>query len=235
MKTIHKFLILSSLLCNGVWAGPGTHGPSDWAALRGKCLRVGAVGERVDQILGICRQRGLSVEDSDRLMAPVYAAKKETLPVGCVYAKIEEGLVKRAAVSNIISTAEARLGYMREAKKLVSSMLSGIAAGHGDGLTRLIENTGMALESGLEPAIIKTVFRRNGRRRLGRLAHAMEAAETLHLEGFEDSQIQRVLIDFLDRNLSRHEMFRAVEVLKNGLAAGKDFDSIYTGLWVEKK
>ncbi len=229
-----NILLLGAVITGSALAAPGGHGPRNWSELKGKNACLGVTTEQVDQTMDVCRLRGLSVADADRLLAPVYAAKAENLPVGCIYEKIDEGLAKQVGITNILMAAEARLACMRQAKVMVS-MIPEVGEGHGAGPAMLLENTGMALESGLDPEVVTNVFQHNGHRKLGRLAHAMEVAETLHLEGFEDEDIRRVLIDFLDRNLNRHEMFRAVGVLKRGLAKGLDFETVYATLWISSR
>ncbi len=220
------------LLTCSVRAECDSCGSESWETLKGKNASSGATKEMVDHTLDICRKRGLSPTDADKLLQSVYAAKAESLPFGCICEKIDEGLSKQVPATNILVAAEARLSCMRQAKEIISQVVRGNFEDHGKGLSRLVENTGMALESGLDPAVVSAVVAHNGQKQLGRLAHVMEAAERLHLENFEDQDIQRVLFDFIDRNLNRHEIFRAVAVLEDGVARGKDFDEVYAALWV---
>ncbi len=234
MKTTHRLLLAGILLTCSAWAESDPGGVACWEALRGKNAASGATKDMVDHTLAICRKRGLTPADADKLFQPVYAARAESLPVCCIYQKIDEGLSKHASVTNILQAVETRLNHLRQAKQMVAGLL-GVTGHHGKGVTMLVENTGMALESGLDAEVVSAAFSHNGYRKLGRLAHVMEAAERLHLGGFEDRDIQRVLFDFIDRNLSRHEIFRAVEVLEDGVARGKDFNEVYDVLWVSSR
>jgi len=233
MKTTLRILLAGMLLGAPAWAGPAEVNDSPgWNELRGRCAGMGSAEDQSIQILDLCQKRGLTASEAKQLLEPVYAAASESLPTCSLMAKIREGLSKQASVGDIVLATEARLNCMRQAGKILSEAADRSADAHRKGPDMLIENTGMALESGLDPAVVTAVIRYNGRRQLGRLAHVMEAAETLHLEGFEDQQIQRVLIDFLDRSLNRQEMNRAVGVLKDGLDKGAEFETVYTTLWV---
>ncbi len=214
------------------WAEPDTCDLSNWANFRGECVRRGANREQVGRIVKACQLRGLGTADAEQLLGPVYEAQRENLPVGCIYEKIDEGMAKGVGVFRVSVAAGERLEHMRLARTIVVEELGKRSRGEGFGPAMLVENTGMALESGLAPATVRAVFRSNDRPQIGRLGHVMEAGETLYLAGFEDRQVERVMIDFLARNLNRHEMFRAVEVLKGGAAQGRDFETIYASLWV---
>lgn len=232
MKIMFRALLLYSLIGLSAWAAPGGQADQRWSELRGRCAGLSAHEDAATQIVDLCIERGMTVTDADALLAPVHIAESEALPVCCIIEKIDEGLSKQASVSNIIQAVETRLACMRQAKEIISSVVEGAMEKHNMGPARLLENTGMAIESGLDPDVLRAVITHNGHRKLGRLAHVIDAAEALHLEGVEDQHIQLVMIDFVDRNLSRHEMYRVVDILATGLESGRDFEAIYSTLWV---
>lgn len=260
MTTMHKMAAIGVMVCGGALAQQGGPWTNGWRGIRCKNVEIGLSTQQVDHTLKACRQRGLSAEDTDKLLAPVYAAHKEGLPAGNICIKIEEGLAKQVPTDRIEAAAQARLNYLREAGKLVASMRlngsgrHGMGRGGGRGASRgmggggpggkrggmtgpphLVENIGMALESGVPLAVFQEVFKHAGNSRMGRIMPVVEAAETLQLAGLKPEQIQRVLIDFLDRNLNRRGIQRGVDVLLKGMDSGKDFETVYATLWVDKK
>jgi len=183
-------------------------------------------------MLAACRQRGLSSDESAGLFEPVYAAMEEVLPVECLYERIDEGLAKKADLERIDAAVRHRLECLRQARRLLSEVQTGRPGGGPlMGPPHLLPNLGMALESGVSPELLKSVFLRPGRLRYGRLAHVVEAAEALHLAGLEDDQVRRIMGDFLDRDMNRSEMIRVVGLLQQGLAQGRAFDPLYASIW----
>lgn len=236
MTTMHKALAACLLLylC-GLTDAHGARGPKDWEELHSKNLKSGCSAELVEQTLGACRNYGMSVEQADQLFEVVHVAQAEHLPVECICERIEEGLAKKVDFERLLEASSARLAYLREARALVAPILPEPAEGHGDGPKKLIVNLSMALESGLPEDMLKAVLLRNGHKRLGRMAHTVEVGESLYLAGLEIAQVQRMMTDCIDRGLSRHEMIRATELLKEGLAGGRDFESVYGSLWVSSR
>jgi hypothetical protein len=233
MKTMYNVLMVGLLLmCGRVLAGPDASDSAAWKALREKNSRPDVSATRVDQTLDSCRRRGLSAKDADELLAAVYTARAEHLPVGCIYDRIEEGLAKQVEVARVASAAKIRLECLRKAGVITASIYGDSPGGQGGGPAHLLEHVAMALESGLPDDVLTEMFRHNGRRRIGRLTHVVEAGETLQLAGLAPDQIKQVMIDFLDRNLNRSEVMRAVGVLTDGLSAGKSFENVYANLWV---
>jgi hypothetical protein len=109
--------------------------------------------------------------------------------------------------------------------------------GHGQGEThggdrRLVARTAMALESGLPEEVLQEVFGRHGGWRYGRMIHVMEAGETLQLAGLDPQDTKRIMMDCIDRDLNRMEIQRAVGCIVGEYRNGRDFESIYAGLWV---
>ncbi len=228
---MHSVLSVGMLLiCGSVLAESDFS--MNWKELRAKNLELGVPAAQVDQTLETCRKRGLSARDADVLLCSAYIARAESLPFGCIYTRIEEGLAKQVEVSRVTSAAELRLNCLRQARELTTHLYGESTDGRGGGPAHLLEHAAMALESGLPSDVLQEVFLRNGRRRIGRLAHVVEAAETLQLAGLAPDQIQRVMIDFLDRDLTRNEVMRAIRVLRDGLAAGGSFENVYAALWV---
>lgn len=236
MTTMYKGIAVCLLLCiYGQAEEQNSPGPQNWQALRGKGLEAGGPCDLIDQTLNACRKYGLSVEQADQLLDTIYTAQTEHLPGESICTRIEEGLAKNVAIEQVLEASLVRLEHLREAQALVSSIVEGSAVEHGDGPKKLVVNVSMALESGLSADMLKAALVRNGHKRLGRMAHAVEVGESLYLAGLEPAQVQRIMTDFLDRNVSRHEMIRAAEVLREGIANGQDFESVYDSLWVSAR
>lgn len=227
--TMYRMIIVGLLFCGAAGAMQEDAAPCTWKTLEGQKHRLGLSGERLGTILEQCRRSGLSAKDADALLAPVYAAQNEALPAEAVFIKVEEGLAKKVAVDRVTTAAEVRLGYLRRASQLVA--VQSRAEGHGGG-QRLVVRTAMALESGLPEEVLQEVFKQYGRRRYGRLGHVLEAAETLQLAGLDVRDTKQIMTDFLDRDLNRMEILRAVDYVIAERRKGRDFKAIHADLWI---
>lgn len=216
------------LLCGLASASHNASPSPNWKALREKNLGLGFSPERVDQTLGVCRKNGLTVSEADALLCPVYSAHDESLPTECVLIKIEEGLAKRVEAGRVAGAAEARLECLRKARQLID----GQHPRRGEGPPRLLVHTCMALESGLPEEVLKEVFSHSGGRRPGRLVHVLEAGETLQLAGLDAQDTKHIMNDFIDRDLNRMEILRAVDYVLAERRKGRDFKDIHADLWV---
>lgn len=263
MKTTRNRILIGLLIGLSASAQPeDIHGPG-WMGVRCKGVEVGLSEQQVDHTLRACRLRGMSAEETDALLQAVYAAHKEGLPANNICIKIEEGLAKRVATEQIAAAANTRLHCLREARRLVASLRPGMGRGpggmgggmrhgmgsgnpdgpgpgqgrmaDGSGPPHLIENLGVALESGVPADLFREVFSHAGHARMGRIMPVVDAAETLHLAGLKPEQIQRLLVDVVDRDLNRHAIQNLVEVVQRELADGNTFDTVYRALWTEKK
>ena len=231
MKTKYK-LVLAGLLVSSVALAGHTNNPSrNWEELREKNLSCGLAAKRIDQALTACRKSGLTVEQTDALLCPVYSAQTEALPGSCVFLKIEEGLAKQVPADQVRSAAVTRLECLRRADQLVMAVRQGRGGQHN----HLVMHTCMALESGLPETVLQNVFSRPGGFRYGRLIHVIEAGEALQLAGLAPKDTQHIMNDCLDRDLNGSEVMRVVELFQQGLQAGKDFDTLHNALWVAPK
>ncbi|MEN8254690.1 MAG: hypothetical protein ABFR33_04390 [Verrucomicrobiota bacterium] len=228
-KTLYRILIASLLLCGVAGARQDCVPSCSWKTLDGQKQHLGLSEERVGAMLEQCRRSGLSAEEADALLAPVYAARDEALPVGTVFAKIEEGLAKKVAVDRVVAAAELRLDYLHRAARLVAVL--GRGEEHG-GDRRLVARTAMALESGLPEEVLQEIFSRHSGHRYGRLVHVLEAGETLQLAGLDSKHTQQVMMDCLDRDLNRMEIRRVVDYVLAEKQKGRDFQAIRDDLWV---
>lgn len=208
----------------GNGASKGRHGQSEESA---------CCAPAVSNAVASCLIRGLNEADTETLMNVVRKAEAEQLPVECLCAKIEEGLAKQVPVARIAAATEARLGYLRQAEELLGRLKS--EGARGDGPARLVENLGMALESGLPVEVFETVFNQQEKIRMGRIAPIVEAAEVLQLAGLSPEQIRKVLVDLSARNMNRHEVNRVVSELKQSIDKGLEFDAVYPLLWSSEK
>lgn len=233
--TMYRILIASLLLCFAVDAEPCGETSCNWKMLEGQKHKFGLSEDRVGAMLEQCRKSGLSADEADALLAPVYAAHEEGLPAEAVFCKIEEGLVKKVSVDRVLAAAELRLGYLRSASQMLSLQKKqgkGFSGGH-DGSQRLVARTAMALESGLPKEVLQNILVRKGGCRPGRMGHVLEAGETLQLAGLDPLDTQQIMLDCLDRNLNRMEVLRAVDYVLAEQKKGRDFKSIYPDLWVQ--
>jgi hypothetical protein len=230
--TLHRIIVASLLLCGAAGAGPDGANPCSWKTLEGQKRRMGLPEERVGTMLEQCRRNGLSAGEADTLLAPVCMARDEALSAEFVFTKIEEGLAKKVAVDRVAAAAELRLDYLRRATELVAAQGRGHGRGGGQ---RLVVNTATALESGLPEEVLKELFSRRGGLRPGRMAHVLEAGETLQLAGLEAGATQQIMNDCLDRELNREEILRVVDYVLSERHAGRDFKAIHGNLWIRSK
>lgn len=235
MKTMSKRVVTG--LLPALWmlasVAMGEEGEA-WQSLCRQAEQRGCRREQVEPILRNCSQRHFSTEQADRILNPVYTAMDEGLPVNCLYERIDEGLAKQVDVARIEAALNKRLDSLRTARSLLEELGDGRGgSGPTSGPPMLLENMALALESGLPAETIRSVFLGQKRLRYGRMAHVIEAGESLHLAGFQADQVQEVMDDFVTRNLNRHEMMRVVGLLREGLAQGRSFDVLYASIWIE--
>ena len=227
MKMV-RMVLVGMLLCSATCTSLAKVPSANWKDLREKTVAIGLTADRVDQMLNRCRQNGMSATDTETLLSSVYSAGAELLPADSVFLKIEEGLAKKVDVAQITAAAKSRLTCLRQAKQLLSSDKK-----HGGGYQHLMTRTCMALESGLPAAVLQTIFSSPGGFRYGRMIHVIDAGETLYLAGLLPSDIQLIMGECLDRNLSGTEILRATDIILRGHREGKSFESIHAALWVE--
>ena len=226
MRRTVEICMVGLLLCGTVLAADN----GEWKSLCDQNSRMGLDAERVSQMVGHCRKKGLSTRDTEMLLAPVLAASKESLPAECVFIKVEEGLAKQVDAARIVAAAEARLDCLRKARRLIASSPSGL--GGGQGPPHLITRTCLVLESGLPEEVLVEIFSRHGGFRYGRLVQVLEAGETLLLAGLGARSTQRIMEDCLDRELNRMEIMRAIDYVLVEHRNGQDFDAIRAKLWL---
>ncbi len=249
MKIMYKWM-LGLMMCGCAYAQTNENCRVDWEGVHCKSVDMGFSEEQVEHMLNTCRRRGLSAEETDKLLVSVYTAHEEGLPAGNVCIKVEEGLAKEVPPERIAQAAQIRLTYLREAADLVASIRSKGGAGKGpgngggkglggrnggghggEGPPNLVENICVALESGVPVEIFEHVFAQTDRARMGRVVPVAEAAEALQLVGLKPEQYQLVLIDFVKKDLNRRQILVAVAEIEKELAADKDFESVYQALW----
>ncbi len=214
------------LLCCAAAVGGGQG--RAWDAVREGGVGLGIETGRIDRLLDSCRQGGWTVEQAEGVLAPLRAAFGEQLPVEGVLLRIEEGLAKRVAWDEVRAAAQLRLEGLRKADALVMAVRTTRGSQHG----HLVMHTCLAMESGISAEAFARLFGRPGGFRYGRLIHAIEAGETLSLEGMSEAQVLQIMEDCLDRGLTGLEVERMVEAIREGMRAGKDFETIHAALWV---
>ena len=217
------------LLCGVAVANHENAPAENWQTFRNKNLAMGIEKDLVEGLIATCRKNDWSAKECDAMLCPVYAAFDEALPMGCVLIKVEEGIAKKADASTVAATAEKRLAYLRYAKRLVSETRCEM----GGDQQHLVMHVCMALESGLPESVLEHIFSRPGGYRYGRMNHVVEAGESLQLAGLAPHQIELLLNDFLERDLNRAEIFRAVDLTLSECQKGRPFDDVHRELWIQ--
>ena len=231
MMNRHKWIIAIALLCGSAFAGHSAKPATDWRDLRAKTQSADISEERAEDTLAQCRNNGMTLEETERLLSPVYSAHAEQLAASCIFLKIEEGLAKQIPIDLIRTAAEKRLNCMRRAHQLIHASQS--IPGGQRGQTHLLNHTCMAIESGLPEEVLKTLFTRPEGFRPGRIVHVIEAGESLQLAGLTSEQTQLLMNDCLKRDLNRMEIFHMLDHVIGEFGKGRDFHSIHQKLWVE--
>ena len=90
----------------------------------------------------------------------------------------------------------------------------------------------MAMESGLPPEVLQEMFSRPARFRYGRMIHIVDAGESLLLAGLAVRQVQQIMDECIDRDLTGTEVERVVNVFQDGVREGKDFETLHASLWI---
>lgn len=234
MTTQHRIGtgLVALLLGMTAQAEPTNMPCQDWTTLRGKNLQCGFPTEQIDRALGACKRRGLSAQETDALLDPVYAASKESLPSGCILLKIEEGLAKQVDAVRMTAAAQYRLECLRKARKIMDQQKRKPGQ-MGGGPPRLLTHTGLALESGLPDEVLRAVFKHNNGKWMGRLIYVIEAGETLQLAGLEPQNTQQILFDCIDRKLTPLEIQRATGFVIAEHEKKLPFPEIRRQLWGE--
>lgn len=234
----YRIVIATLLLCGMATAKQDCATLCNWKTLEGQRSCLGLSEDRVGAMLEQCRKSGLTAEEADALLGPVYAAQKEALPAEAVFVKIEEGLVKKVAMERVLVAAELRLDYLRSANELLTVPKKTPRRFNGashDGRKRLVLRAAMALESGLPKEVLQNVLTHADGFKPGRMSHVLEAGETLQLRGLDPAHTQQIMIDCLTRNLNRMEIFRLIDYILSEQKKGRDFKSIYPDLWVQSE
>jgi hypothetical protein len=217
------------LLCGAAAANHDVDPSKDWKVLREKTLKLGLDEGRVDQALSQCRKKGLTVQECDALLCPVYTAGNESLPTDCVFIKIEEGLAKHVDTASVGAAADGRLDSMRRADRMILAVRHRRGGEH----PHLVKHICLAIESGLPEDVLEEVFKRQGGFRYGRMIHVVESGETLQLAGLDPQDIKHIMNDCLDRDLNRSEILRVIDHILAEHRKGIDFQTIHSELWVQ--
>ena len=215
----------------GVHRGSGRGGGCSWGSLEKRQAEMGLSAERTEAMLTLCRESGFSAEEAAALMEPVLMANQEGLSSECVFVKVKEGLAKGADYKEIVAVAQRRLACLQQARNMLNENAMRGSAGRGS--LRLEEQVCFTLESGLPKKTIQAVLHQTDGRRYGRLLQVLEVGETMQLAGFAPDETQRIMEDCLSRQLRPDEMQRALSFLLQEHRKGRDFKSIYAGLWTE--
>ncbi len=199
--------------------------PADWSALLRDCTGSGLESAEVQETIRRCRSQGISLEEARMMLAHACATSRAGLPSSPVLNKIDEGIAKRVPPQTIVSAVERRVEYLGRARQMAES--SGAALGDDE----VIVASALAMESGLEEAVIEAVFAAGRDSRPAEIKTIVQAGETLRLEGFGAEDIGPILTDCLNRNLRRLEIRRLVRYALQQMARGMAPHAIRQSLW----
>jgi DNA-binding transcriptional MerR regulator len=199
--------------------------PVDWSALLRVCTESGLGSAEVQEIIRRCRSQDFSVEEARTMLAHACAGSRAGLPSTPILSKIEEGLAKRVPAQALASAAEQRVLFLGRARDIAES--SGVIVPDDE----VVVAAALAMESGLEEAVIEAVFAAGRGKRPAEIGATIQAGESLRLEGFGPEDIGPILTDCLNRNLRRLEIRRVVRYALQQRARGMTPRAIRQSLW----
>ncbi len=202
--------------------------PVRWNDLVAAGEAAGLPRARVTATVQRLADAGLTVPEGAEVMAPALEAARAGLPAGPVLAKVDEGVLKRVSPGAVAAAARNRLGALTSARDLLET--AGYTAGPGAGRGVLVA-VALALESGLPPSALAPVLAAGRGRPFGQVKAVVEAGETLHLAGLAPDTTRSLMLDFLERNLRRPEVFRAARWARERHGSGMRGDDLRRSVW----
>ena len=200
----------------------------EWAAVLQEAEASGVHIPRVEATVARMRASGLTPEQGQELLAPVFRAAREGLPPKVLFTKVDEGLIKGADPGAILRAVERRAAVLRRAADLLRSRQVPVPpAGSG----RLVGAVAMALESGVPEEAIGPVLDRGRDEPPGRVAAVIEAGEAMFLSGVDPETVRHIMEDCLARRLRRPEIIRVARFVREQRSRGMDGPAIRKLLW----
>lgn len=183
----------------GVATGTLAQAADPWEVLRQE--RAGT--PEANQVLRL-RQRDFSIDQVRQTLACLDEARQQRLPTAPLALRLEEGLAKNADPQPIVNALQLRLRTMVHARAMLDNSPY---ESHGEALVAVI---GRALESGLPAQDLAAALQRKNGQAIPRIQSIIEAGESLHLAGLDPETTRTLMGDFLDHDLRRMEVLRAV-------------------------
>lgn len=195
----------------------------DWADVQSVVRQAGVEDQRLSSLIDLARKAQYTPEQLLNILQSVITARQQHLAVQPLMDKIEEGLAKRAPAPALSQACEYRY------RQLVSA--SRLAAETQQTDSQVMESSLQALESGVSEETIRQVLTAGKGKGKAQVQSAIEAAETLHLNGLDASSVQSLATDCLQRNLRRSEILRTVRYSCQQHRAGMSGNAIRQSLW----
>ena len=202
-----------------------------WSALVAEGARAGVDRARLEDLTSRLAAAGVTPEEGRRILAPALAAAKDGLPSRPVLNKINEGVLKRVSVDALAQASEYRLDVLHRARDLVRGRL---AAAPRKDLRAVLSSVALALESGVPEPTLVAVLDAGRRGPLPQVKSVVEAAEALHLAGFDAETVEGLTKDCLERNLKRGDVLRVVQFATEKQKSGMEGGTIRAALWGAK-
>ncbi len=207
-------------------------GPARWDDLVAEGRAAGVPETRVAATVQRLADAGFTVAQGAAMLEPVFETARAGLPPGPVLAKVDEGALKRVSSQLVAGAARNRAAALASARDLLRD--AGFSRAPGDGGGVLV-SVALALESGLPAPALEPVVAAGRGKPFGQVKAVVEAGETLHLAGVAPDTARDLMLDFLERNLRRPEVFRAVRWARERHRDGLAGDDLRRSVWEDHR
>lgn len=174
------------------------------------------------------RERQFSEDDARACAAPLREAAQLGFEIEPLMLRLEEGAAKGADASALRTSVENRWRHMRTAAEILQKSNYPLDR---ERAPSLLGSAALALESGIEAESLVEVLSRGGGGQIERMRSILEAGETLRLNGMDEPTVRQLMLDFLDRNLRRMEIQRAVRFVAQQQLRNMEGQRIRRQLW----
>jgi GH24 family phage-related lysozyme (muramidase) len=178
-----------------------------WSDIVERGRAAGVDATTLQSVMQSCRERGLTAAQTLVVVTPAFEVAREKLPSSFVLEKIMEGITKQVDEEILIQAAVRQATAMKRGHQLLHETLGEPSCRHDELLIAIAHG----LESELPEPLFRAVLPSCRNMGFNRLQTLLGAGEMLKLGGVSTNEIQRLLLDFAQRNLGRGQMLRAVQ------------------------
>lgn len=167
--------------------------------------RVGIDTGRMRWLFFRLGQVGIASEHAKEILAPLFLAVEQAVPVEPVLAKIQEGILKRIPEEPLALAIKERITVMKEARRLLRE-----TQGEGRIEPNLQFTSALALEQYIPEGNIREILEKGRNRNPWQVIAALEGVEDLRSAGLEGESLRRFAQDWLGVNRKPSDIYRAM-------------------------